>query len=215
MRPEKKEAVARFHREQILAAAETLFMEKGVAGATMDEIARKADYSKATIYVYFQNKDEIVSSMILKGMELLRERIGGAIKEGGDWVTAYYGVCEAAAGFYFERPMAFEAAAGSINVDLENPATPAVFRKIFEAGEALNRELEEFLRRGAEEGAIREQEAPLQTVMILWAAISGISRMAAQKEAYLEQSLSLGREAFVREGFTLLLNALRKGGREG
>lgn len=214
MRPEKKEALARFHREQILAAAERLFGEKGVAGATMDEIAREADYSKATLYVYFQNKEEIVHALILTGMELLLGHIHGAIHGEGDWAAAFYAVCGATVDFYFQRPMAFEAAAGSIHVDLENADAPAVFGQIFATGEAINRELADFLERGAREGVIQKQEAPLRTVFIFWAALSGIARMAARKETYLERRLSLPRETFLRESFSLLLRALRRGENE-
>ena len=33
-----------------------LFMEKGIAATSMDDIAKAAGYSKATLYVYFENK---------------------------------------------------------------------------------------------------------------------------------------------------------------
>ena len=52
----KKQALTEFHRGSILAAAERLFAEKGTEKTTMDDIAREAEYSKATLYVYFQSK---------------------------------------------------------------------------------------------------------------------------------------------------------------
>lgn len=48
------------HREKIASAAQRLFMEKGIEAASMDDIAKAAGYSKATLYVYFKNKEEIV-----------------------------------------------------------------------------------------------------------------------------------------------------------
>lgn len=214
MRPEKKEAMARFHREQMLLAAEKCFGEKGVGGTTMDDIAQQADYSKATLYVYFKNKDEMINALILRGMSLLLEKIHEAAAQEKAWTETYYAVCGAVARFYFERPMAYEATAGVIPVDLEAKGTPIIFREIYETGEAINRELADFLRRGAEAGVIAPQSAPLQTVFILWAAISGIVRMAEQKEAYLERGLSISRDVFLQESFTLLLRAIQKGGRE-
>lgn len=56
----KKQALTEFHRGSILAAAERLFAEKGTEKTTMDDIAREAEYSKATLYVYFQSKEEII-----------------------------------------------------------------------------------------------------------------------------------------------------------
>lgn len=56
------------HREKIATAASTLFMEKGIAATSMDDIAKAAGYSKATLYVYFENKEEIVGILVLNSM---------------------------------------------------------------------------------------------------------------------------------------------------
>ncbi|KAA3381875.1 helix-turn-helix domain-containing protein, partial [Akkermansia muciniphila] len=66
--PRDKEALAQFHRSAMLEAAQALFTQKGVAATTMDDIAKAAGYSKATLYVYFQNKEEMVGALALKGM---------------------------------------------------------------------------------------------------------------------------------------------------
>ena len=41
------------HREKITAVASALFTEKGIAATTVDEIAKKAGYSKATFDIWF------------------------------------------------------------------------------------------------------------------------------------------------------------------
>lgn len=40
-------------------------MDKGIAATSMDDIAKAAGYSKATLYVYFENKEEIVGILVL------------------------------------------------------------------------------------------------------------------------------------------------------
>jgi len=42
--------------DQVLAGARTVFMAHGYEGASVDEIARAADVSKATLYSYFPDK---------------------------------------------------------------------------------------------------------------------------------------------------------------
>ena len=42
------------HREKIASAASVLFMDKGIVATSMDDIAKAAGYSKATLYVYFE-----------------------------------------------------------------------------------------------------------------------------------------------------------------
>jgi len=49
---------------QILQAAIDVFAKKGIATATMDDIALKAGISKATIYLYFKNKEALLDSIL-------------------------------------------------------------------------------------------------------------------------------------------------------
>lgn len=51
-------------REQILDGAWRVFKQKGFDAASMNDITREASVSKGTIYVYFQNKDELFAALI-------------------------------------------------------------------------------------------------------------------------------------------------------
>lgn len=48
----------------ILAAASRLFREHGYGMTTMDAVAREADVSKATVYVYFSGKRDLFAAVI-------------------------------------------------------------------------------------------------------------------------------------------------------
>ncbi len=50
--------------QQILVAAFEVFGEKGLAGARLDDIAKRAGVSKGTIYLYFPNKEALFKEMI-------------------------------------------------------------------------------------------------------------------------------------------------------
>ena len=54
------------NRRFILQAAEIVFTCFGYAQATMDAIAAEAQFSKATIYKYFENKQDIFFQVILQ-----------------------------------------------------------------------------------------------------------------------------------------------------
>ena len=69
------------HRENIVSAASALFMEKGIAATSMDDIAKAAGYSKATLYVYFENKEEIVGILVLNSMQKLYDYISAALAQ--------------------------------------------------------------------------------------------------------------------------------------
>ena len=72
---ERKERDKELRRHQIMDAATNIFAKKGFSGATIESIAEEADFSPATIYLYFKNKDELYASLSLKMLKVLVEKI--------------------------------------------------------------------------------------------------------------------------------------------
>lgn len=62
-------------RQEIVDVAEKLFFKEGFKETSMDMIAKKAEFSKRTVYKYFGSKEELYSAIALKGVELLQEII--------------------------------------------------------------------------------------------------------------------------------------------
>lgn len=59
----------------ILEAAERVFSRKGYNLATMDDVAEEAQFSKATIYRYFQSKRDILTETILNFFEDVEKKM--------------------------------------------------------------------------------------------------------------------------------------------
>lgn len=53
-------------REQYLAAALKLFVEKGVENTSTSEIAKAAGTASGTLFLYFPTKQDLVSALVLK-----------------------------------------------------------------------------------------------------------------------------------------------------
>jgi AcrR family transcriptional regulator len=71
---QKKELIQQLRTEGILAAARIVISQKGLDKATMDQVADEAGISKATIYLYFKNKEELYYRCVVDRMdELLAE----------------------------------------------------------------------------------------------------------------------------------------------
>ena len=60
-RKTKEEAQAT--RESILDAAETVFLDKGVSAATLEQIAREAGVTRGAVYWHFKNKEDLLLAM--------------------------------------------------------------------------------------------------------------------------------------------------------
>lgn len=202
----KKQALTEFHRGSILAAAERLFTEKGTDKTTMDDIAREAEYSKATLYVYFQSKEEIINAILLSGMLLLKTKIHEAVESHPGWFEAYDALCQAIIRFCEENPTAYEAATGAVSSSAGGPSKSMA--DILRVNREIDQELSAFLARGVEEGVVRLQLPPGEIVLLFWSALAGMVRTANSRSEYIRDSVGLDREAYLRHGTQLLLCAL-------
>lgn len=66
---ERKEKEKKRMRRLILDAARKLFVEDGFVKVTIRRIAEKIEYSPATIYLYFKDKNEILSALCAEGFD--------------------------------------------------------------------------------------------------------------------------------------------------
>jgi len=72
---ERKERERERRRQQIIVAAKRVFSEKGFSKATMEDIAKEAELSPGTLYLYFKNKDELYASLSLRILQYLIIRL--------------------------------------------------------------------------------------------------------------------------------------------
>lgn len=52
--------------QSLLLSARELFLEKGVAKTSVDEIARRANVAKGTFYLYFHDKEDLLHTLVLR-----------------------------------------------------------------------------------------------------------------------------------------------------
>jgi len=68
---ERKERHKEELKGDILKAAKELFMEKGFEATSIRNIAEKIEYSPATVYLYYKDKDEIMHALHQEGFKML------------------------------------------------------------------------------------------------------------------------------------------------
>ena len=78
-----KKKKQRNYAAQILRVAEKLFAKRGFYPTTIDEIAKEAKSAKGTIYLYFNNKEDLFFSVIETKLDLLLDKIQGTVKKSG------------------------------------------------------------------------------------------------------------------------------------
>ena len=82
---------------QIIEAALSVFAERGLAAARLEDIARRAGLSKGTIYLYFPNKEELFREVIRHSVVAFIERGEAKLEELPDpmqaldaWMVGYW-----------------------------------------------------------------------------------------------------------------------------
>jgi AcrR family transcriptional regulator len=71
-------------RQQIIEGARRVFIEMGFDAASMNDITREAGVSKGTIYVYFNNKEELFEALIDDERKKMFGDMYAALEQGGE-----------------------------------------------------------------------------------------------------------------------------------
>ena len=71
----------KLRQDRILSSALDVFKANGLEGATMDSIAEKAGFGKATLYYYFSSKEEVFLGIMEEGWKSLLASLEVIIQE--------------------------------------------------------------------------------------------------------------------------------------
>ena len=196
------------HRENIVSAASALFMEKGIAATSMDDIAKAAGYSKATLYVYFENKEEIVGILVLNSMKKLYDYISSALIQHKTTKARYDFICRGLVQYQEEFPFYFKMVLDKINIDFEGKDYLPEERETYQIGEEINEKIKTFLLSGMEKGDLRNDLDIMPAIFNFWGMLSGIIQLAANKEEYIKKSMGLSKIKFLEYGFSLVYHSI-------
>jgi len=67
--------------EEITAAALESFVERGYAGTRLEDVAARAGISKGTLYLYFENKEDLFKAVVREGLVSPIAEIRGVIDQ--------------------------------------------------------------------------------------------------------------------------------------
>jgi len=82
----RKELEKEQRRRDILNAAEKLFFSKGYDNVSLNEIAKEVKLGRSTLYLYFENKEELFFAIVLRGAQILH---GIVLRESKKAKTSY------------------------------------------------------------------------------------------------------------------------------
>ena len=207
-RQNKKESVAALHKENILSAAEKLFLEKGVASTTIDDISKLSEYSRRTIYVYYESKEDILYHIILKGLTILKDDLVVVLKQQKDFIKQYWAICNAMEKYQANSPQSANSINQMKSSDIDFNSIPQVILQIFELGTDINNLLADYVEQGKKQGIVRSDIEPMKTVYVMWGSITSLLSLVQNKGEFLEKEFSASKESFLEYGYKQIINSI-------
>lgn len=204
----RKKEPQNVHRKAISTVAEQLFMKKGIEHTSMNDIAKEAGYSKATLYVYFKNKEELVGVLVLESMQKLYDYIQMALEQSECTKERYRKICQALVKYQEEYPFYFKMVLETINIDFESTHFLPEEKETFLIGEQINGLLANFLENGITSGDIQSDIDIVQTIFSFWGMLSGLIQIATNKEVYIGQRMEKSKMEFLMYGFDMLYDSI-------
>ncbi len=109
MPPSKRQIEEREIRKQrILNGALDVFKLYGLEGATMDQIAQQSGFGKATLYYYFNSKEDVFSAILEDGWKNIWESLEPIITDGDSPRNSFIKILIKIAEIAQSRPGLFE-----------------------------------------------------------------------------------------------------------
>jgi AcrR family transcriptional regulator len=180
-------------REDLLRAGEAVFLAKGMAAASIDEIAAAAEVAKGTFYLYFASKDELVDALRERWIRRIDERIRHfeAKAAPGDWRARMDAWIEGGVRGYFEEYAIHDVLFHGVQ---HHP----VREQDSLLGNPVLADLAAFLGEGARAGAWQLDDAEFTAVM-LFHALHGAVDCAIATERRVDRRRLIARlQAFFR-----------------
>lgn len=189
-------------RNVIVNAAEKLFFEKGFDNVAMEDIAKEVGVNRATLYLYFKNKESLYFAVVLRGVRLMNETVRSHVGEnmtGIERMEAFgngYFEFNLHYGEYFKMLAYF--GSGRFNVQYNDDAKE-VHRLLHEMIDLMCKSLEA----GMKDGTIRDDIDPMElTVFILTTAETIVGLRHNMRMSLKERGIEYGQ--YVQDTMKLL-----------
>jgi AcrR family transcriptional regulator len=154
----------------ILSAAVKLFSERGYEPTTVDEIAARAGVGKGTIYLYFENKEQIFRAVIEQGLVSIDTLFTAIIDGNESYLTRIKALIQTQLQFVLDNQDFYRIFLKErINLPYDFTVDDESSHSLLEIHRQLNRKMNDFFHTAVNDGFLRPGEPELYTI-----ALSGI-----------------------------------------
>ena len=185
---ERREEEKERRRGEILDAAESLYAKSGWESVTMDQVAKTARLSRALVYIYFRDKDDLLFAVGERAMKLLHQRFAAALETPGSGRDRVDAIGRAYVGYSLEFKHFFDFCSRFQSHQVSAAPSPNE-AACHEVSETVMDLVVKGIQAGVADGSISSELArePRLLAMSLWAFTHGIVQIAITKAADLAE----------------------------
>lgn len=191
-----------------MEAAERLFSEKGYEQTTIEDISKASEYSRRTIYAYYDSKGDILHHIIEKSLQSLKADIESSVNNNAGFVEAFRAVCSAMNRYRTECPHSLESLKRSGAAKIEQSAISNTVKSILRLGTEINDILEAFIARGQKSGEVRKDVVPVLTVYVLSTSLDSLLALVETNGKFICAQNGMTEDEFLDYGFRQIVNSI-------
>ncbi|NLO31596.1 MAG: TetR/AcrR family transcriptional regulator [Methanosarcina mazei] len=195
-------------KTEIIDAAESLFFSRSYEEVSMEDIAREVELNKATIYLYFKNKEALYATIVLRGIDILKEKYTECMEKEVSGIVKIALMGQAYYQFAQEYPdyLRMIHFYGSERFSKENPCTAEIGKGYGTCRLILRDAIQE----GIDDSTIRSDLGPFLTSMYLMISFMGILSMENKWKLVIEAE-GFSYEQYTSEFFRFIIPAISSG----
>jgi AcrR family transcriptional regulator len=181
---ERKIREKKLRKASIINAAERIFFDRGIKNTTMDQIAKKAELSKGTLYLYFKNKEDLLLEIAVKGLEKLGELMNKAYNENKTGLDNAYIMGKTYHHFSIHHNNYYESLVHFESQTLDRIPSRKI-NKIIRTNTPLAI-LKQVLDKGKTDKTIRDDIPSYELSIILWTQFTGILQFIRSRKKLMD-----------------------------
>ncbi len=166
----------------ILDAAEQVFLSKSVRDATMDEIARAAELSKGTLYLYFDSKDDLFLAIACRALKSLLAEFETTRAESPRGADRVRRLLRTYVQFAMDNRERYRVAMSWLFDDDSSPVQSPQFAEHQKLLRTMAGHLVEAIALGQRDGSVRGDHDPRRLAVQLWGGMLGLLLLNANVE---------------------------------
>jgi len=194
----RKEREKQQRKADIIDAGEKIFNQHGFEGASMDAIAKEAEFTKRTVYQYFPNKEDLFFAVVARSYSKLRLYLEEAASRGKNGKEKLHLCLDGYKRFYDDDPGRFFLMnqVGDVRKSAEITEN---FLNWTDSVKSLFMQNEKYVSEGIEDGSLKNLTDRKMTSSVTTFMLTSVFSFFSQTGENFIKHMDLDKELFLNE----------------